>query len=127
MISPALVRMVQPLRSMFVCYGVLFLFTFAAAQQTQHAPEVYTGKIMALSGLLAGKPTDLAVVIGRASTDEELHKYEAILCKPDGQTLLADTIGNSYDIGAYRIGTELALAVKIITIRETEKGRQLFL
>ena len=82
---------------------------------------------MALSGLLAGKPTDLAIVIGRGSTAEELHKYEDILSKPDGQTVLADLIGNGYDIGAYRIGTELALAVRIIAIRDTEKGRQLFL
>ena len=82
---------------------------------------------MALSGLLAGKPTDLAVVVGRYSTPEELQEFEEVLSKPNGQSKLAEAISNAYDLGAYRIGTELALAIKIITLKESDKGKQIML
>jgi hypothetical protein len=112
------------------CIALLF-FSAANGQQKpaqkEHEPEVYSGKIMALSGVLTGKPTDLAVVIGRYSTSEELLHYANLLSQPDGQTKLADAIDDAYDIGAYRIGMELALAIKIITARETEKGKQALL
>jgi hypothetical protein len=128
MISSALVRVPHQLsRYVFVCCCVLFELASANAEQKQHAPEVYAGKIMALSGLLTGKPTDLAVVIGRYSTAEELKKYEQLLSSPDGQSKLAETIGDGYDIGAYRIGTELALAIKIIAVKETDQGKQVMM
>jgi hypothetical protein len=118
----------------FFCLTVSFLVFVlrdASAQQkpTQKdpPPEVYSGKIIALSGLLAGKPTDLAVVIGRVSTPDELEHFEKLLDEHEGQGKLADELDKGYDIGAYRLAMDLALAIKIITVTKTEKGRQYFL
>ncbi len=97
------------------------------AEAKESTPEVYSGKIMALSGMLAGKPTDLAVVVGGYSRPFELERYQHIIEGKDGQSKLAETLGGEYDLGAYRLGTELALAIKLITVQETAIGRRLTL
>jgi hypothetical protein len=90
-------------------------------------PEVYSGKVMAVSGVLAGKPTDVAVVIGGYTQRENLQRYEQILHGKEGQARLAEALNNENDLGAYRLGTDLALAVKLITQEKTDKGRHVFL
>jgi hypothetical protein len=71
---------------------------------------------------LQGKPTDLVVVVGRACTPEELQSYAKIVSGPDGQAKLAEALGSAYDVGAYRLGTDLGLAVKLITIQPEKHG-----
>ncbi|HEY1263877.1 MAG TPA: hypothetical protein VGF06_10150 [Terriglobales bacterium] len=98
-----------------------------ATEPSGPPPEVYTGKILALSGPLAGHPTDLAVVIGRTSTAKELEQFESLQHEYEGQTKLADALTDAYDVGAYRLGTDLALAIKMVTVEKSEKGREYFL
>jgi hypothetical protein len=97
------------------------------AEQKAPAPEVYSAKIMALSGLLAGTPTDVAIVVGRPSTLAELQRYEQALSEKDGQGKLATALESAYDVGAYRLGMDLSLAIKIVTVQQTDKGRHFVL
>lgn len=124
------------MRAPVVLLACLFWVAGAVSAQTKtqeppskqgHAPEVYTGTIMALSGLLAGRPTDLAVVMGRVSTPAELLRYHQTLDEKDGQKKLADALGNEYDLGAYRLGSELSLAVKIISSEKVGNTRHVVL
>jgi hypothetical protein len=105
--------------------GLLFAQPKPAAPDSGPPPEVYSGRILATSGNLALVPTDLVVVIGRSSTPQELLHFEQLSRQKEGQGTLADSLSDSYDVGAYRLGMELALALKIITVQKTAKGREI--